>query len=379
MVVSKLSGRKMKNILHIIDSVEPGGAENVFVDLILNLNQEEYHAVVTIPGRGWLSSRLDELSIDYHVIPASGSINFQYLYSLIKLIMHEKIDLVQSHLFGANVYSSLAGLLTNTPVISVFHGAVDIAEGEKLLWLKSRIIELGSNKVVTVSNSLSDEVISRTGINRKKICTIHNGVDTFRFSPQPHNQLKDEYNIPDKGFLVASIGYLRPPKGYELLLETAYKLVQEGKDIYFLIAGDGDGEYKDFLYEERERLRLDKNVLFVGAVDKPEYILNGSDLFLLPSISEGFSISTIEAMSCCLPVVVTRSGGPEEIVSDDIDGYLVEADVAGLSNKILTVMAHNDRKLIGNRARKAVQEKFSLLVCKKKYQDIYEEIFQRKH
>ena len=367
----------MKRILHVIDSVEPGGAENVFIDLITNLDKEKYHNVVTIPGEGWLSAKLDQLNIEYHTIPASGKFNFKYLTALVALIKKERIDLVQSHLFGANVYSSLAGILTATPVVSVFHGAVDIAVGERLLWLKSKIIGLGSSKVIAVSNSLRDEVIHRTGISKNKVATIYNGVDTDRFSPRPHNELREKYGISKQGLLVASIGYLRPPKGYELLMKAAKELVQQGEEVCFLIAGDGEGEYKDFLYKERKKLNLEKHVLFIGGVDNPEYILNGCDVFLLPSISEGFSISTIEAMSCGLPVVVTKSGGPEEIVTTGRDGYLVDVDPKVMAKVISVYNNKGLRGKVGSEARFAIKDRFSIENTIESYQDLYEQIIKK--
>lgn len=366
----------MKRILHVIDSVEPGGAENVFVDLITNLDREKYHPVVTIPGKGWLSDRLDQLNIEYYTIPATGRFNVEYLISLVSLIRKEQIDLIQSHLFGANVYSSLAGLIMFKPVVSVFHGAVDISTGESLLWLKSRIIEYGSNKVIAVSNSLREEVVSRTGIREGKVSTIYNGIDTVRFSPKPHNQLREKYNVPDGCALVVSIGYLRPPKGYELLLLAARCLIDQEVDVRFLIVGDGDMEYKDFLYAEHKKLSLESHVFFIGAANNPEYFLNGSDVFLLPSISEGFSISTIEAMSCGLPVIATKSGGPEEIISDRVDGMLVDVDAKDISESLSSIIAGGKIELMDKRAREKVKKTFSLLACVQSYQDIYKELLK---
>ena len=218
-------------------------------------------------------------------------------------------------------------------------------------------------------------MILRTGISNKKVTTIYNGVDTDRFSPRPHGQLKEKYGISKQGLLIASIGYLRPPKGYELLMQVASALVEESKEICFLIAGDGEGEYKDFLFDECKRLGLESHVNFIGAVNNPEYILNGCDVFLLPSVTEGFSISTIEAMSCGLPVIVTRSGGPEEIVTNKKEGLLVHKVESEIIDAISYLSLEEVRRVIGMEGRARVVRRFSVGHTIEEYEALYEFLF----
>ena len=123
----------MKKILHIIDTTGPGGAETVFLKLIeATRNSGKYQCVALIRGSGWVKSQLEEKGIEFYEINSKGSVNFQYLRMLIKLIKREKIDLIQTHLLGSGIYGCLAGLICRIPVYSTFHGMVDFSEKERL-------------------------------------------------------------------------------------------------------------------------------------------------------------------------------------------------------------------------------------------------------
>ncbi len=115
----------MLNILHSIDTPGPGGAETVYLDIVTRLDRDRFTSFPVIPEKGWIYDQLQEQGFDPIIIDSTGSFNTRYLWELIKLIRKQKIDLIHSHLFGSNVYCSLAGLLTSTPVISTFHGFVD--------------------------------------------------------------------------------------------------------------------------------------------------------------------------------------------------------------------------------------------------------------
>ena len=102
----------MKTILHTIDTTGPGGAETVFIDLATRLPKDKYRSVVVIRGKGWVYEELGRRGVNPILLDAKGSFNLRYLLGLRKIIKEEGVDIIQSHLLGANVYCSLAGLLT---------------------------------------------------------------------------------------------------------------------------------------------------------------------------------------------------------------------------------------------------------------------------
>jgi glycosyltransferase involved in cell wall biosynthesis len=363
----------MKNILHAIDTSGPGGAETVFLALASGLDPAQYRSYAVIKSEGWVAGQLRNAGLEPFFADARGSFNLRYLYQLVRIVRKYKIDIIQSHLFGSNVYCSLAGLICRVPVISVFHGAVDVNPSSKLLRTKFRILNRGSDRVVYVSHSLSATILKSGMAAAHKACVIYNGVDTLQFRPRPDRTIRRQLGLADSDIVIGSMGNIRRPKGYDVLLHAAAQLVSHSPHYKFLIAGDAQGRLYEELLQLRERLGLTRHVFFLGFRADVAHVLNNFDIFLLSSTSEGFSISTIEAMACGLPVVVTRSGGPEEIVTHGQNGLLVEAGSAPQIASAIDLISrdpHLRERLVLN-ARATVTGKFSMDAMINAYSRIY--------
>lgn len=316
----------MQTLLHIIDTTGPGGAETVFIDLISHLPSDRYRSLVVIRGKGWVYEELCRRGIEPLLIEAKGSFNWRYLRTLMRLIRREKVDLIQSHLLGSNVYCALAGLLSRTPVVATFHGAVDVAQGERFTRLKFSAINRGASAIVAVSESLRENLIARTGLNPGKLRVIYNGIDTSAFQQSHADHWRQHFGWQAEDIIVGCLGNIRPAKAYDVLLEAAALNAQrspaEGRFRY-LVAGHQKKDLYQLLLASRDRLGLVEDVRFLGFCEDPADFLRNLDIFLLTSSSEGFSIATIQAMASGLPVIATRSGGPQEIISHGENGHLV--------------------------------------------------------
>jgi glycosyltransferase involved in cell wall biosynthesis len=363
----------MKNILHAIDTSGPGGAETVFLSLATGLDPGRYRSYAVIKSEGWVAEQLRKAGMQPFFANVRGSFNLRYLYQLVRIVRRHKIDIIQSHLFGSNVYCSLAGLICRVPVISVFHGAVDVNPSSRLLRTKFHILRRGSARVVYVSHSLGTAISQSGMLDARAAQVIYNGVDTDVFQPRPDRSLRQQLGLADGDIVIGSMGNIRRPKGYDVLLQAAAQLVSHSPHYKFLIAGDASGRLYEELLQLRARLGLTRHVFFLGFRADVAEVLNNFDVFLLSSTSEGFSIATIEAMACGLPVVVTRSGGPEEIVTDQVDGLLVDpgspAQIAAALQSIATDTVLRQR--LAHRARATVSARFSVRAMIDAYQDLY--------
>jgi len=315
----------VKTILHVIDTTGPGGAETVFIDLITGLPRDKFKSIVLIRGKGWVYETLLKHGIQPILLNAKGSFNWRYLVNILKLLKSMKVDLIQSHLLGSNIYCSMAGLLSRTPVVATFHGSVDIGVNERFKSLKFGIINAGANQVIAVSNNLKNSMSKETTIRPSKLNVIYNGIVTSNFNYPRDNTIRATYGWKNDDIIIGCLGNIRPAKGYDHLLRTASLLKEKSPSFRFVIAGQGNNRLHEELLAQQIQLGLEDHVKFLGFNDNPGKFLSNLDVFLLSSITEGFSIATIQAMAACLPVVVTRSGGPEEIVTHGKNGWLVEA------------------------------------------------------
>ncbi len=366
----------MIRLLHTIDTTGPGGAETVFVNLIMGLDRQKFESTVVIRGSGWVCDELVKNGITPQFIYSKGSINLKYLFELVKIIKKNKIDLVQSHLLGSNLYCSLAGLICGVTVVSTFHGFVDIQAKERFSLIKSWLINLGSTKLVFVSDKLKDFYISEKGFSARKSITIYNGVDTTRFKPQQDNSIKKRLGLGPNNVLVGSVGNVRAAKGYNYLLEAAKLVVNQYPQFRFVVAGQGSGKLYESLLDLRKELELEDHFFFLGFEPDVAKFMNNLDIFVLSSVSEGFSISTIEAMACGVPVIATCSGGPEEIVIHLENGFLVDVcNPESIAENIMSLFKNKTiRQHIITKSTECVKAFYSDKLMLYKYVNIYDSV-----
>jgi glycosyltransferase involved in cell wall biosynthesis len=365
-------GQGMIRILHTIDTTGPGGAETVFLNLVKGLDPMRFESLAAVTGEGWVFNEIRKIGLKPIFLPARGGFNLQYLFGLVKVIRKNRINIVQSHLLGSNLYCSLAGLICGIPVISTFHGFVDSSNHDKLMSVKSQLINLGSKKIVFVSERLRQHFISEYRFSDAKSMTIYNGVDTSVFYPQKNDSIRTELGLGPEHIVLGAVGNIRAAKGYEQFLKAARLINDKHPETRFVIAGEGSGPLYEQLQELRRQLNLEKVFFFLGFRKDSAEVLNNLDLFVLPSISEGFSISTIEAMACGIPVVVTRCGGPEEIVADTNTGIVVDSNEAQIANAVIHLIEDGTlNNKIANFNQMQVVDKFSLAAMIHKYQDIF--------
>ena len=363
----------MKNVLHTIDTNETGGAESIFLTLAATLDPSKFRSIVAIKSEGWIAEQLRKLGLNPLFVDATGSFNLKYLYQLVRIIRKYKIDIIQSHLFGSNVYCSLAGWICRVPVVSVFHGFVDVNPASRLIATKFRILNMGSTSVVFVSQSLRNAFQKVGMVSAEKSLVIYNGVDTSVFCRDRNHSIRAQLGLAENDIVIGSIGDVRQAKGYDILLHAAAQVVEKSPRYKFLIAGDTSGPLYQELLKLRNHLGLNKHVFFLGFREDVAQVLNNFDVFLLSSTTEGFSIATIEAMACGLPVVVTRSGGPEEIVTDAKDGLLVDvvspSQIASALELLTNDKALRERLELG--ARETVVSRFSMNAMLRAYEELY--------
>lgn len=371
-----LGVKKKINILHVIESSETGGAESVYLRLVSELDKRKFVSYTCLFKPGWLERQLVDAGVEPTVMKTTSSFDVKLLLSMISLVKNNNIDLIHSHLFGANVYSSVVGKLMGLPVISTFHGMVDISSSERFLRLKVSLVNHFSKKIVFVSQQLRKTMCHQWGIKDATADVIHNGVDLRKFTPASShgdcNFIREEYGWEKDDSIILSIGDIRPPKGYDTLLQVASCMVGDNPQIRFLIAGSLTSlyeEYKKYIVKNQ----LIDNVIFLGFRDDVKELMACADVFYLPSTSEGFSIATIEAMAMGIPVVATRSGGPEEIITHGKDGLLIPVGSKENAIKSLNEVLRNSnlRRSLSAHGCKTVERNFSIDRMISLYEKVY--------
>ena len=234
-----------------------------------------------------------------------------------------------------------------------------------LLSLAGRLTARLADAVVAPSRETAKELESDYGC--RVAAVIGNGITPPELAPRAPAGSAVE---------VLYAGRLRTRKAVAVLLEAFARVRREVPAARLRLAGDG--EQRPALEEQARRLGLGEAVLFEGAVPHhrmPE-LFAAADIFCLPSLYEGFPLAILEAMAAGLPVVTTRVAGNPEAVEDGVHGRLVAPeDAAGLAAALLELIADEEgRREMGRRARRRVEEEFSIGRIGAAYRSLWEEL-----
>jgi len=355
-----------------------GGAEQVVVELCNRIRKDGHQPVVVTLKSGWLTEKLSEIGVESIVLENNKSYDIRFFTELVPIIRKKKIDLIHSHEFLMNTYGTAASMVTGCPIIVTIHGKGYYIDK----WRRRAayaVIGRCAFRTVAVSENLKKFFIGKIKLSPSNISVICNGTDLQRFFPgdaEKSSRLKHEYGL--KGIVIGAIGNLYPVKGHIHLIRAARLVVDEIAGANFVVIGTKT-DYFSVLDEEIKHLRLEDHFRFLGFRDDIPHLMPLIDIFVLPSNEETLSIATLEALASSKPVVATRCGGPEEIITDGENGFLVPpGNPEKLAEKILELIENPDlRRSFGEAGQKLVREKFTTEVMFDQYKHLYEEAWKQ--
>jgi len=360
----------MKKILYVVYSLDIGGLERVVVDLVNSLNPDVYQPYICCTANaGALAADLKHPN-SLFVLGNKGRINYRSCKKIYDLLNELDIDIVHSHNTPGLLYSFIPAKLCKVPIIHTNHGYVYTEKEHILVDIVEKSMSRNVSRYVCVSKELNHEMIKKYKIREKKMCIIYNGIRI----PGDSDYIEDK-----KGILIGSVGNLRAIKNYKLLIESFDRIVRQYPDCRLELIGEGD-EY-DNLVELRNKLSLQDKVYFRGQVRDVHKYLKRFDIFVLPSLSEGISMSVLEALSLRKICVLSDVGGNPEIIEHGKNGFLFKSNnKTDLIEKLSYVIDGFDRQEIDEikeRALQTVTERFSLPAMIRGYCDLYDAIIAR--
>lgn len=287
-----------------------------------------------------------------------------------KILKKEKFDLIHTYGFRGNLYGRVSSKNLDIPVISTYTGFMKDDYNNKIkgtIFEKIDNITLNIPKIVIVSSKVMSDYILKRGY-KKDVRIIHLGVDiNFEFYD------RSDFGLNEDDFVIGSVLRFENVKNPLFLIDVFNEVSKKEKKAKLVLVGDGSLR-KDIERKIKEYKIVDK-VLLLGFRDDVKKIYKIFDLFILTSIKEGFSLSTLEAMSSSLPVVVSDSGGVREMVEDGVNGFIIKNfNKYEFADKILFFKDKNKKQEIGKLNRIKVLENFEVKkMCDETY-DLYYEV-----
>jgi len=218
--------------------------------------------------------------------------------------------------------------------------------------------------IIAVSEFTKRQIVKSYGVSTERISVIYNGVSPKYFSNSGQNALFDNGQTKDKTILLF-IGSLIERKNLFFLIDVLKTLTSDFPDILLFICGSGypNDDYETRLKDYVKSHKMDKNVIFTGKIpeeQKVDYYCQ-CDIYVHPSLLEGFGLSVAEAMACGKSVVASNTGSLREIIEDGETGFLADPkDVRDFSDKIKVLLRDKDLRLkIGAKGRERVFKNFT--------------------
>jgi len=357
--IAELKPRRIK-VLHLVTSLEVGGAQHGMLLGLPRFDSDQYeHIVCSIMDRMQMASQFREAGIEVRSLGLSRKTDIGVVLRLRALLKEMRPDVLHTYLLHGNILGRLIGRLVGVPVI--IGSERTIGQARKWGRLATRLTNPLTD-AVEVNSEIGGRAIERDlGVPSEKIELVRSGLDLSVFSSaNRRDELRSEFGVTADQHLIVYMGRLRTVKGVEFGIRAFATALEQLPNIRMVLAGEGD--QRNFLGSLVSELGISEQVEFLGVRNDVPELLGAADSVLMPSLTEGFPRTAIEAMAAGKPVIATNVGGTPEAVIDGETGILVPArDSDALSAAIVRLVGDTDLQArLAQAGRKRAEKNYSV-------------------
>lgn len=366
-------------ICYLIHQLEMGGTETHVVEVLRHLDRRAFAPVVCClmqPGR--LGKQVQAMGVPVLALGLDRIYNWQALRAagtFSEFLRRHHVQILHTYLVSANVYGALVGRRARVPVVLTTRRDMGFSRNWRLGLVERWLVNGLADRVVAVCDAVRRRAVREFGMGEAKVVAIPNGIDTATWFPRPPDRaLMERWGIAPGEAVIGILGVLTPVKGHRYFLESAMRIAWDRRNAKFLIVGDGP------LRGECERLAREfaiaDRVSFAGSQDDTASFLALMDVVVCSSLSEGMSMSLLEAMAMGKPVVATRVGGNPEVVADGLTGILVPPrDGLALAKQILRLLDDPEAaRRMGEAGRARAEREFDVRAMVRRMEDLYADL-----
>jgi len=334
------------------------GAEKALFDLLIVLKEKGINSIVVLPSFGPLCVELKKNGIDFfinkywwwiskdHVLwkrIARTILNFPSAFLIALRLKRFKINLICSNTLTISVGMFVAKILKIPHIYFIHefgkeHHGLQFDIGENLSLALMDKLSLG-----IICNSMSVKEKFSKYFSREKLFVVYQYVSLGDFEYNPETQHEVNFQSEKNSLNCVIVGALQKGKRQEDAVLAVSELIKKGLDVRLEIVGDGEPEYKLYLFNLVKENKLEDYVHFHGYVNPPFSIILKSDVLLMCSRHEAFGRVTVEALLLGRPVIGARSGGTLELIKEGFNGLLyTPGNYHELSEKIEYIYFHRE-------------------------------------
>lgn len=365
-----------RKILHLTYDMNIGGTEQVIRNLVEGLDPNRFRSsVLCIDGNiGPWGQHLQARGIEHICLQRRPGFDTGLIRAIHRLLRREPFDLLHCHQYTPYTYGWFGALGTGKPVIFTEHGRFypDVSHFKRRLI--NPFLQRRTAAITAISAATKQALVDYENLSADKIAVIYNGIADTRVAADP--TLRHQLGFDTDDIVLGTISRLDPIKNQAMLLRAFKQARGKNKRLRLLIVGDGP--LRADLHELAAHLNIADAVVFAGFQPNPQAYLALMDIFLLPSLSEGTSMTLLEAMSFAKPSIATAVGGTPEILTHRDSGLLIaNEDEPALVTAIEELAAAPAlRATLGANARRRYEQRFSLEAMTREYEKLYDAILR---
>jgi glycosyltransferase involved in cell wall biosynthesis len=367
-------------ILHIIPTLEQGGAETLLAYIVNNANKKKFqHIVITLFD---VENFYQNSISPYKSIKARGYfdllIKLPRLYSAVKQISP---DVIQTWMYHANLLGSILCLFGFQILWSVHNTTLDLVNSKRLTRIANYVCSKLSNlqSINTVYCSRETQLYhQRLGYKTQRSVVINNSIDYNLFKPSKllREEIRNELSIKGDQFLIGHIARFDPQKDHSTFFNAVGIVRKEKQDVRVLLCGQDVCSQNAALMSLIRENNLEDFCYLLSVRQDVNRIMNGLDLLVVSSAyGEAFPMVILEAMGCCLPVVATDLGEVRAIL-DKYGSVVPTRNASALADSILDVYSNlkEQPNMHGEVYRQYALKKFGFEKMLNEYNDLYKQI-----
>ena len=361
-------------ILFLVVGLDVGGTETHVLELATRLDRRRFDITVcALKSGGRLVPEFARRGVRVLSLEGRGKLDARVLLKLWRLVRQERPEIIHAFLFWANMAARVVGRLgVCSHILSSYHDEI-VTEGW-VVRMVDRLTLRWAQALVCCSQAVRRSVRDHIGGSDRQMVVIPFGVDASKFDGVKPLK-RTVFGLLEQGPIIGTVCRLvEPKKGLRVLLEAVSILKQRTPSCDCQVLIVGDGLAREGLEALSRDLGLGGSVVFAGERRDVPRILPILDLFVLPSLYEGFGIAILEAMAAARPVVATTAGGIAEFVDHGRSGLVVEpGNPIALSDAIHTVLGRPDQgREMGLRGLERVRNSFGMESIVGQHERLYE-------
>jgi L-malate glycosyltransferase len=367
-------GPRPVRLLLVLDSLEVGGAERQVVDLAFALRRKGYRITVASSVAGDLSGALEEAGVPVRPLlrrMAKRRLSLAYAWRLRRLLKRERFDLVHAHIYASTAAAAIATLGTDVPLVITEHTEASWQDW-RARWV-SRWVYRRVERIIAVSTPIRRRLIERDHVHPDLVTIVPNAVVS---ASGPHSDAPLPAELRART-LVGVVARLQPEKGVASFLRAAARVAPQFPEAHFVIAGDGP--LRQELAALAEDLDLGRRVHFLGFRSDASALMKSLDVFVVPSLTEGSPLVTLEAMAAGVPVIASAVGGIPDQIRHDREGLLVPpGHTSAIGDALLALLRDPVRaRRLGEAGRRRAASRFSHATMVRQIEDVYRDVLGR--